>query len=311
MAFLTFPPSDSRVAAIGECMIEIANQPDGQCRRGFGGDTLNTAVYLARQGIAVSYITRLGNDHYSDDMLRNWREEGIDVGMVAQIEGRLPGLYMITTAADGERSFAYWRNNAPARELFNDLLPDTREALCQFDVVYLSGISLSLFDAAGHQALFALLDAVRDRGGLVVFDGNYRPAGWPSQARARETVNAMLARTDLAVPTFDDEVGLFGDRSPAETVARLHQLGVAEVVVKQGDQGCLISDGLAAPLSVPATQGVTPVDTTAAGDSFNAGYLAARLQGQPPRAAAQRAHAIAAKVICHPGAIIPKNTPLL
>ena len=310
MPYLTFPSPTSRIAAIGECMIEIANAADGKCLRGFGGDTLNTAVYLARQNVDVSYITRLGDDIYSNEMIENWQAEGINTDLVSQDTGRVPGLYMIETDEKGERTFTYWRDRSPARELFNSMNNETIEAICQFDILYLSGITLSLYDQRGCQQLFSILDDARKRGGLVAFDGNYRPLGWPSQDQARETFCEMMKRTDLMLPTFEDEKTLFGDQTPEDTAHRLHAQGVSEIVIKNDAKGCLISDGEADLLHVPTTAIENPVDTTAAGDSFNAGYLAARLSGNRPEDAARHAHVIASKVICHPGAIIPTTIPL-
>ena len=102
-----------RVASIGECMIEIAVKPGGDAQLASGGDTLNTAVYLARQGVAVDYVTALGDDPYSDEMLARWQAEGVGTGLVPRLPGRVPGLYMIRTDDRGERTFHYWRDRAP------------------------------------------------------------------------------------------------------------------------------------------------------------------------------------------------------
>src|SRR6187399_2663481 len=86
-----------RIASIGECMIELRQLPDGHLTRSFGGDTLNTAVYLARLGVSVDYVTALGDDPLSEEMLAGWRAEGVGTGLVARVPGRLPGLYLIQT----------------------------------------------------------------------------------------------------------------------------------------------------------------------------------------------------------------------
>jgi 2-dehydro-3-deoxygluconokinase len=96
-----------RVASIGECMVEFSAATDGLFARGFGGDTLNTALYLARLGVDTSYVTALGDDPLSDAMLAAWKAEGIKTDEVMCLPGRLPGLYMIERDARGERSFLY------------------------------------------------------------------------------------------------------------------------------------------------------------------------------------------------------------
>jgi 2-dehydro-3-deoxygluconokinase len=198
-----------RVASIGECMVEFSAATDGLFARGFGGDTLNTALYLARLGVNTSYVTALGDDPLSDAMLAAWKIEGIKTDEVLCLPGRLPGLYMIERDVRGERSFLYWRDRAPAREFFDRADDAALERLSRFDWLYLSGISLSLYGEAGRARLTELLEAVRRNGGRVAFDGNYRPHGWGDTATARRAFNDILPLTDLALPTLEDEQALF------------------------------------------------------------------------------------------------------
>lgn len=301
-----------KVASIGECMIEFSQTPDGAFRRGFGGDTLNTALYLSRLGIDASYVTALGDDALSDAMLASWQSEGIRTDLVLRVAGRLPGLYMIERDARGERNFLYWRDRAPARELFDRADKSLFERLAQFDWLYLSGISLSLYDDNGRARLCELLAATRKRGGKIAFDGNYRPRGWIDKTTARRAFEEIVPLIDLAMPTFEDEQALFGDEDVRHCVNRLRAAGIPEIVVKRGAQGCVIAAG-DDTVEVPPPRVVQPVDTTAAGDSFNAAYLAARIMGAAPREAALAGHRLAGAVILSPGAVIerermPKDT---
>jgi 2-dehydro-3-deoxygluconokinase len=293
-----------RVACIGECMVEFSQDRDGLFRRGFGGDTLNTAIYLARLGIDVSYVTALGDDALSEAMLSAWRAENIDTAGVLRLRGRVPGLYMIERDARGERSFLYWRDRAPAREFFDRVDDATLERLSRFDWLYLSGISLSLYGETGRARLRELLATARKRGGRIAFDGNYRPRGWSDARSAQQAFNDILSLVDLALPTLEDEQALFGDTDASACLARLKAAGISEVVVKRGALGCLI-DAEGAVYDVPPPGVVQPVDTTAAGDSFNAGYIAARINGALPADAATAGHRLAAAVIMSPGAVIP------
>ena len=299
--------SAARVAAIGEGMLELAGASGG-LRLGYGGDTLNAAVYLARLGVRVDYVTALGDDEHSGWMLEAWQAEGLGTGLVARFPGRLPGLYMISTGAGGERRFSYWRSAAPARELFDD--PARVAALgerlrgCRW--VYVSGITLSLYGQEARERLFGLLEALRGDGAQIAFDSNYRPAGWTGADAARAAISRAWGCTDLALPTFEDEQALFGDAAPEATLARLQAAGAAEIALKLGGDGCLLQAGQGKAARVPAQAVAAPVDTTAAGDSFNAAYLAARLKGAAPEAAAHQGHRLAAAVIQCPGAILPK-----
>jgi 2-dehydro-3-deoxygluconokinase len=277
----------------------------GTARIGFAGDTLNTATYLARLGVAVAYVTNLGTDTFSDRMVAGWHAEGMDVSLVGRDQTRLPGIYAIETDAAGERSFRYWREASAARTLFSGV-GATLEDLTAFDVIYLSGITLAILSAEMRAEVTAAMAGFRAAGKWVVFDTNYRPRLWADAAMARDSSAAMWAAASLALPSFDDEAALFPGSSPAEMTARIAGYGPDEVILKNGAKGPLIwMDGRLEPADFAAASCV--VDTSGAGDSFNAGYLAARLGGAEPMAAAAAGHRLAATVIGHHGAVIPRD----
>ncbi|HYP58609.1 MAG TPA: sugar kinase [Beijerinckia sp.] len=213
---------------------------------------------------------------------------------------------MINVDAHGERSFLYWRDNAPARELFQLTTGDDLTRLAQYDWIYFSGITLSLYNTEGRERLIDLIAAVRRAGSHVAFDGNYRPRGWRDKEAAREAFAAILPHVDRRCRPFDDEHMLFGDANAQACADRLRNAGVDEIVVKSGSKGCFILSP-SGSIEVPAESSIKPVDTTAAGDSFNAAYLAARIRGHNPEEAARAGHRLAGTVICYPGAIIPKE----
>jgi 2-dehydro-3-deoxygluconokinase len=298
------PPAMPRVASIGECMIELSQASNGLLQRSWGGDTLNTAVYLARLGVAVDYVTALGDDPLSDEMVAAWRAEGVGTTRVVRVPGRLPGLYLITTDAAGQRRFDYWRDAAPARLLLD--LPDTGEivaALAGYDLVYVSGISLSLYGEAGRERLLDALDATRSRGGRVAFDTNFRTRLWPDQALARAAYRAALKRADTVLASTEDVEQLFAGSGLAELAIAGSEV---EVVLKLAEPAVRIFHR-GAELTVPAPPIANVVDTTAAGDSFAAAYLAARLTGAGIEPAARCGHSLAGAVVQHRGAIIPRS----
>ncbi|EKP0308883.1 sugar kinase [Aeromonas veronii] len=297
-----------KMAVIGECMIELSEHQDGIVRH-FGGDTLNTAIYLGRSNpqVQVQYVTALGCDKISDDMLQQWQQEGVNTDLVQRIEGKLPGLYLIETDAAGERTFHYWRNDAAARYW---LRAPQAETVCQalqgFDYIYLSGISLAILPAEDRALLMTLLADARQHGARIAFDNNYRPRLWSSVADARQAYRDILALTDIAFLTFDDEVALWGDQQESEAIARTRSLGVAEIVIKRGAAPCqIVLADEQFDIAALALAKEQIVDTTAAGDSFSAGYLATRLAGHTVSESAHYAHLLAGTVIQHRGAIMP------
>ncbi|MEE4753850.1 sugar kinase [Pseudomonas alliivorans] len=298
-----------RVALIGECMIELQQHADGSLHQSFGGDTLNTAVYLARLlgSGQVDYVTALGDDSFSDAMCKVWSEEGIGLGKVQRLPGRLPGLYCIQTDASGERRFLYWRNEAAVRDCFmTPAAEPILAALTSYDVLYFSGITLAVLGAEGRSRLLAMLAKARSRGAKVAFDNNYRPRLWASVEHARDAYLACLPYVDLALLTEDDEQALYGYTDTEQLLTAYRQRGIDEIVIKRGAQSCIVeTDGQR--FEIPTQKVERVVDTTAAGDSFSAAYLAARLKGEHPQQAAEAGHRLAGIVIQHPGALVPKS----
>ncbi|GGV12944.1 2-dehydro-3-deoxygluconokinase [Actinomadura cremea] len=296
-----------RVALIGECMIELSHLAPDRLALGYAGDAFNVAAYLARSApVDVQFVTAVGDDPYSTQMRASWAAHNVGSAHTRVVPGGQPGLYLIRTDDHGERTFHYYRAQSAARTLFGPDHPDALDdALAGHDLVYLSGITLSILTPPARARLLAVLDETRRRGGRVAFDGNYRPAGWPSPHVAAAAMSDVLSRTDIALPTFDDERAVFGDRAPGDTVRRLRTAGVAEIAVKLGPRGSLIA-GTATAEPVPARTVANVVDTTAAGDSYNGAYLAARLAGATRLEAAESATALAAQVITHRGALLPR-----
>lgn len=296
------------VACIGECMVELAPAGDGLYRQGFAGDSYNTAYYL-RQLLGsrahVSYITALGDDRLSQRMLAQFQSGGLDTRLISILAGRSPGLYMVENDDSGERWFQYWRRQSAARSMFDGAAGTALlDALANYDVLYLSGISLAILAPDARQRL---MDMLRRSQARIVFDPNYRPALWSSAKEAAAAMAEIAACHATVLTTLDDEHLLHGLDDADQVIAHWLALGAAEVLVKQGSEGCLISTDR---LSVPAEIGIKPVDTTGAGDSFNAGYLAGRLSGLAPQASARLAHRLAAQVIQHRGAILPRDAVL-
>jgi 2-dehydro-3-deoxygluconokinase len=298
------------IFVIGECMVELQRNAGGMTYR-FGGDTLNAAVYLARlvdrKRFTVAYVTGLGTDSLSDEMCAAWEAEGIDTGCVQRFPDKLPGMYLIETDARGERRFHYWRNESAARFWLHGPQADAvLERLLQADVIYLSGISLAILSPQDRERLFDILARCRMHGARIVFDNNYRPRLWPDASVAADAYRKALALTHTALLTLDDEALLYGDADAAAALARARSLGVAEIVIKRGADACIAQgDGHVIELEPEPVADV--IDTTAAGDSFGAAYLAARLGGASQREAVGAGHRLAAEVIRHPGAIIPRG----
>ena len=299
-----------RIAVIGEGMLELSRDAtaDDRWRLGYGGDTLNTAIHLARLGFDVTFITALGTDRFSERLRSDWRAEGLDLDHVLTDPDRVPGLYAIDTAADGERSFSYWRSDSAARALFSlDGIEDALRAAAHSDLLYFSLITLAVLPDAARTRLYQLGVTVQANGGRVAFDSNFRPQLWANLESLRTAAALAGTVADIALPTITDEQALDHGDDPQTIADHWHRFGVREVVVKLGAEGCFVSILNGERLQVPAAEGLNVVDTSGAGDAFNAGYLGTRLSGGPHQLAARKGAELAAWVIQQPGAIPPAD----
>jgi 2-dehydro-3-deoxygluconokinase len=294
--------------AIGECMIELAALENGLMKKGFAGDTFNTAWYAHLYLPAdwrTEYFTTLGDDAASADMLAFFKNSGIGATHVRQLAGKSPGLYMIHLK-DGERSFSYWRDSAAARSLAGDEAA-LKSAMDSANIVYFSGITLAILPENGRERLLRLAADARAAGHLVAFDPNLRPRLWTSLDDMRHWVMKAAAVSDIALPGFDDEATYFGDPSITETIARYREAGTETVIVKDGPNGATLSTKTGRT-HIPAANAAAIIDTTAAGDSFNGAFFAKLAAGKAMEEALGFAAEVAARVIGHRGALIDRNT---
>lgn len=306
------PPSDKScfsTALIGECMIELQEIEDGLTQQTFGGDTLNTAIYMARLRhifpVRVDYVTALGCDSFSERMIAFWEREGVGSSLVLRQEGEMPGLYYIQLDENGERHFSYWRGEAAAKKCFE--YPGSDEILVnlkKYDAIYMSGVSIAILTSRSRQQLLDNLEQLSASATKVFLDYNYRPHLWESDVQARTAYEKVLPCCDTVFVGVDELAKIH----KVETVAAGHEylsaMGIRESVIRSGAEQCSIqSEGHLEEIAAEQVNKV--VDTTAAGDSFSGTYLLARNSGCSVRQAAKIAHRMASYVIRHKGAVAP------
>jgi 2-dehydro-3-deoxygluconokinase len=286
-------------------MVEVGLTAPSHAALGYGGDTFNTAVYLRRLGLSVSYGTAIGDgDPFSAGILRLMAAEGVDASLVRTAPGRLPGLYAFDRDEAGERRFFYWRSEAPARDYFTLVDSESlRKAVCAARLVYLSGVTLAIIGQAGRVRLLDLLGQARACGAVIAFDPNHRQQLWASRKEAQAATQAVIPLCSYVSTGRADLEGLYADAADDMTAAWAAQ-GV-EVVVRSDDHAVTVQ-AAETTLRMPSGPPVRALDTTGAGDAFNAGYLAARLGGRDPRSAVMAARRLANVVVQHIGAIIPR-----
>ena len=291
--------------SVGECMAELQMAGDGLYSLAFGGDTLNMAWYVRAltrpQDMNVEYMTAVGSDPISKQMIAFLARHKVGTRLIREIPDRNVGLYLISLAG-AERSFTYWRSSSAARLLVQDK-GHLAAALSKADVIYFSGITLAILEPDHRQDFLVALRKARALGAMIAFDSNTRRRLWPSDEAMKQAAIEGYQVASLALPTFEDDQALFGDANPVDCAKRIVGYGVREVVVKDGSRPCyiLVEEKLSAVAPDPVA-GI--LDTTGAGDSFNSGYVAARMAGRSPVDSARLAHKVAGRVICGRGALL-------
>lgn len=296
-----------KLLCIGECMVELSQSGQDTYRRGFAGDTFNTAWYARRllpKDWQVGYLSAIGTDAVSGEMRAFMEKGGVDTASLREIPDRTVGLYMISTDK-GERSFSYWRSHAAARLLAEDA-DWLDEQLADAGMIHFSGITLAILSPDHRARLCDALNRARKNGTTVSFDTNLRPRLWDSEAAMKEGLLLGASAADIVLPSFDEETELFGDSLPDDTILRYRGQGADTIVVKNGESPLTATSTATGQFSLTPTPVKTVVDTTAAGDSFAAGILAGLATGQTLQAAAQSAMDLAGKVIQSHGALVPQ-----
>jgi 2-dehydro-3-deoxygluconokinase len=292
--------------AIGEAMAEIRNGRETDFSVSFAGDTYNTAVYCSRclaPPTNVGFLTVVGTDPLSLRFVETVQNEGLNSDYISIDQTHNIGIYAVSTDSLGERSFSYWRENSAARSLFS--FPDSAVILPKAKITYLSGISLAILLPHARKKLIEKLLALKEGGeGLIAFDSNYRPQLWESVDEARAVVSQMWEIADIALPSIDDEIALFGDDNEEKTIDRFSAKAWKACAIKRGDRGP-ISPKLKPSAHPKFLRAPQVIDSTAAGDSFNGAYLAAFLQGQDEAQCLLAGHEMASMVVTVNGAIAP------
>lgn len=254
----------------------------------WGGDTSNTALAAAKLGLSSAYLTRVGDDVFGRSFIDLWKQTGVSTDLVQTDSEKKTGLYFVSF--EGPRHiFTYYRaDSAACRVTAGEAeLAEAGNA----GILHLSGISLGISEMA-REAGFRLMRRAKENGVPISFDVNYRPALWSADL-ARAVIGYTIAEFADILEITDDEMEFLGwGKEPEDILERFP--GPSFHIVKRGAAGAFLS-GPGGRTRIPAFP-VEVKDTVGAGDAFNAGFLAARLEGKTLHEAGIFAAAAAALV---------------
>ena len=299
------------IICAGEGMMEFrdacySNQSDNLYRSSFAGDVLNFSVYLKRlcDDSLVQFLTAIGNDSISQKLHDFLTNERIDTTLVARSKNKTIGLYTVENDETGERSFTYWRSDSAARKMFHlideDLLADV---VINANYFYFTGITLAIIDQPSREKLFCLADRFIKNGKYVIFDPNYRPHLWHDKEDARKQIKRAYRSCNILLSSFQDEQILWNTSNSSEVLGKLLEYQIEEIVLTNGS-GVILANVNGNQFQVDPVKPDAIIDTTAAGDGFNAGYISSRHAGNSPESSIIKASKQAAQIVAFSGAIV-------
>ncbi len=254
----------------------------------WGGDISNFAIGVSRLGHSASLLTAVGDDPFGKGFLRLWNTNGVDTSMVHIDPRRNTGIYFVSFE-NGKHSLTYYRKDSASSAISEkDIASDIAD---EFNVLHLSGISLGI-SASACRAGIKLMDIFRAKGRKISFDINFRPALWKSVRQASCVLSSAIAGGIDYLEITNDEMSALGWGTTLEELTSRFKGVVDTILFKRGSEGASIY-AYGDYFSVRAVK-VKVKDTVGAGDSFDAGYLSAILEGANPREAARFAVATAA-----------------
>jgi 2-dehydro-3-deoxygluconokinase len=296
------------LVVIGEILVELSSpvalRDSTHFARSFSGDALNAAAGAAAAGASVAIVTKVGDDEFGAAIIDYVARLGVDASLIT-VAAAPNGLYLTGADPGGRRDFIYSRQGSAAsllgpRDVTEDIVDSARSLL-------VSGITQAISPSAAMAALRGA-QLMRDRGGLVAYDPNYRPKLTTAQA-ARDAFAAIAPLANVVTPSWPhDTAALFGGADPHAAAQAALDAGASAAVITLGDNGLLLADGTRIT-HYPAHPAPAVVDATGCGDIL-AGTLIARLVlGDDLDLAAGLGMAAAAEAIGHRGGTTHLATP--
>ena len=287
--------ADIPLAPVGPEVFAAHSTPLARIAMTPGGDALNEALALARLGRRPALVSVVGEDAAGDFVLRALTDARVDASCVRRIPGLDTGINVVLVGPDGERRFITSQSGSLRRLSLDDILPALDSpAFAGAKIACLASLFVSPLLTLDDTA--ALFDALKARGLTLCADTTR-----PKRGETLREAGAALSRLDYFFPNRDEAALLTGEKDPDRAADALLNAGVKHVAIKLGGAGCLLKSAGERHL-VPAFAGASCVDTTGAGDTFAAGFIAALIEGRPLRDCGRFANAAASLCVERVGA---------
>ena len=264
---------DIPLAPVGPDLFARHSTPVERIAMGAGGDALNEALALSKLGVRPLLVSVIGEDPAGDFVLNTLADAGVDASCVLREPGLDTGVNIVLVGPDGERRFVTSRTGSLRRLGPEHVLPALESpAFSGVKIACLASLFVS--PRLTLSDMETLLGTLKARGVTLCADTTR-----PKNGETLRDAAPVLSKLDYFFPNRDEAAALTGKGDPEAAADALLACGVKHAVIKLGGEGCLLASA-DEWLRVPAVPSITPVDTTGAGDTFAAGFLAALNEGQ-------------------------------
>ena len=291
------------VCSIGEAMIEISNIKNSLYNQSFAGDTLNFCNYLDKKKLNAFFLSAIGKSEINQSLLDFVKSKNISTKYIKQINQFEIGLYLIKNKDNGEKQFFYWRDESAAKQYFNNIdFLNLYKELKNFDYIYFSGITLSIIHISKLNNFIKLLKLLKSKKIKIVFDFNIRPSRW-NKKNLNIFLDSVLKFVDICFLSGED-MNYWKNKNNIksyEQIVRKYKLKHS-IFRKNAKFTYVFLNKTRYVFKNKLLK--TVVDTSGAGDGFNAAYLSNFIVNNDPVLALKAGSSLGSKIVMKKGAIV-------
>ena len=291
------------VCSIGEAMIEISNIKNSFYNQSFAGDTLNFCNYLDKKKLNAFFLSAIGKSEINQSLLDFVKSKNISTKYIKQINQFEIGLYLIKNKDNGEKQFFYWRDESAAKQYFNNIdFLNLYKELKNFDYIYFSGITLSIIHISKLNNFIKLLKLLKSKKIKIVFDFNIRPSRW-NKKNLNIFLDSVLKFVDICFLSGED-MNYWKNKNNIksyEQIVRKYKLKHS-IFRKNAKFTYVFLNKTRYVFKNKLLK--TVVDTSGAGDGFNAAYLSNFIVNNDPVLALKAGSSLGSKIVMKKGAIV-------
>ena len=291
------------VCSIGEAMIEISNIKNSLYNQSFAGDTLNFCNYLDKKKLNAFFLSAIGKSEINQSLLDFVKSKNISTKYIKQINQFEIGLYLIKNKDNGEKQFFYWRDESAAKQYFNNIdFLNLYKELKNFDYIYFSGITLSIIHISKLNNFIKLLNLLKSKKIKIVFDFNIRPSRW-NKKNLNIFLDSVLKFVDICFLSGED-MNYWKNKNNIksyEQIVRKYKLKHS-IFRKNAKFTYVFLNKTRYVFKNKLLKKV--VDTSGAGDGFNAAYLSNFIVNNDPLLALKAGSSLGSKIVMKKGAIV-------